>query len=518
MYEDFFGLRQLPFGLTPDPQFLYFSSQHREAIAQLLYGIKGDSGFIVLSGEVGTGKTTLLKEFCNRTGQDISFALIANPMLTPKQMLASCCAAFQLDLGKKSTQRDFFDALSEHFVEQSKQGRNSLIIVDEAQDIPLESIEQLRLLTNIEVYGKCAVQILLCGQNELGMVLDLHEMRQVQQRIVARFHLQALPAESVQPYIAHRLAVVGAGADLFSADSYPLIAQHSRGIPRLINQICHRSMLASFSEQRTRVHKPQVKLAVEQCPGLKPEDSKPVSVGRAFSWMLALLLLVLAAALIYVVWQRGGGELAMLPVVEVNDSASTEVAQFDFVPASKPYDFAAQALFDSWQLSYDWQSADDVCTQAANHGLSCIQKRMSATELRSWNRPALVRIGADWQALLGASVEGALLARAGSLENNASFATDFIGDSLVLVRQPPGWSGRIAPGSSGFDVFWVVQQLGKTMPVDFELDDDLSYDSAVQDLVRDFQRQQGLAASGIFDRATLLRLNEQLFPNTPRLR
>ena len=516
MYEDFFGLRQLPFGLTPDPQFLYFSPQHREAIAQLLYGIKGDSGFIVLSGEVGTGKTTLLKEFCNRMGPDINFALVANPMLTPKQMLASCCDGFRLSTGKKSTQRDYFDALSEYFIEQSKQGRNSLIIIDEAQDTLLESIEQLRLLTNIEVYGKCAVQILLCGQNELGTVLDLHEMRQVQQRIVARFHLQALPADSVQPYIAHRLAVVGAGADLFSADCYPLVAQHSRGIPRLINQICHRSMLASFSEQRTQVHKAQVKLAVEECPGLESNASKPVSVGRAFSWMLAVLLLLLAAALVYVVWQRGGGELAILPVTEVNNSKP--VAQFDFVPAPEAYDFAAQALFDSWQLSYDWQSSDDVCTQAANHGLSCIQARMSATELRSLNRPALVRTADGWQALLEASTEGALLAHAGSLENNASFATDFIGDSVVLVRQPPGWSGRIAPGNSGFDVFWVVQQLGKTMPVDFELDDDLTYDDVVQDLVRDFQREHGLAVSGTFNRATLLRLNEQLFPSTPRLR
>ena len=225
MYEDFFGLRQLPFGLNPDPQFLYFSPQHREALAQLLYGLKGDSGFIVLSGEVGTGKTTLLRELDKRLGRDVNVSLVANPMLTPKQMLASCCDGFQLDISRRATQHDLFTALTDHFVAESKQGHNSLIVIDEAQDTPLDSIEQLRLLTNIEVYGKCAVQILLCGQNELGTILDLHEMRQVQQRVVARFHLSALPMAAVQPYIAHRLAVVGASADLFGTDCYPLIEQ-----------------------------------------------------------------------------------------------------------------------------------------------------------------------------------------------------------------------------------------------------------------------------------------------------
>ena len=514
MYEDFFGLRQLPFGLNPDPQFLYFSPQHREALAQLLYGLKGDSGFIVLSGEVGTGKTTLLRELDKRLGRDVNVSLVANPMLTPKQMLASCCDGFQLDISRRATQHDLFTALTDHFVAESKQGHNSLIVIDEAQDTPLDSIEQLRLLTNIEVYGKCAVQILLCGQNELGTILDLHEMRQVQQRVVARFHLSALPVEAVQPYIAHRLAVVGASADLFGADCYPLIERHSRGVPRLINQICHRSMLVSFSEQRTRVRKAQVKLAIQESSGVKL-DSNPLSVARAFSWMLVVLLLAVVAALVYVVWQRGGGELAVAPVVEVNDSVP--VVQFDFVPASEPYDFAAQALFARWQLDYDWQSSDGVCTQAAEYGLSCIEARMSAAELLAFNRPALVHSADGWQAWLEYGAEGALLARDGVLESDAGFADGFVGESLVLVRQPPGWEGRIAPSSSGFSVFWLVQQLGKTMAVDLELDDDLSYSSAVADLVRDFQSGHGLGVSGVFDRATLLRLNEQLFPNTPRL-
>ena len=184
---------------------------------------------------------------------------------------------------------------------------------------------------------------------------------------------------------------------------------------------------------------------------------------------------------------------------------------------SEPYDFAAQALFARWQLDYDWQSSDGVCTQAAEYGLSCIEARMSAAELRAFNRPALVRGAEGWQAWLESGAEGALLARAGVLVSDAGFADGFVGDSLVLVRQPPGWEGRIAPGSSGFSVFWLVQQLGKTMAVDLELDDDLSYSSAVADLVRDFQSGHGLGVSGVFDRATLLRLNEQLFPNTPRL-
>ena len=517
MYEDYFGLRQLPFGLNPDPQFLYFSPQHREALAQLLYGLKGDGGFIVLSGEVGTGKTTLLNELKRRVPENINIGWISNPILTPKQVLEACCVSLQIKIRKSASQRQLFAALEEHLLQEFDQGRRCLLLIDEAQDMPLETIEQLRLLTNIESYGHHVMQILLCGQTELGDMLKLHEMRQLSQRIVARFHLQPLPLAAVKPYVQHRLAVVGAGEHIFHSDSYALIAKHSQGIPRLINQICHRSLLLCFSDQRTQVNKTRVKLAIEEIEGISP-NTKPLSVAKAFSWILVGMLATLAVGLGFILWERSAnsvyapqtGELAV-------DSSANEVPRFNFEPAADPYQFAAQALFDNWQLSYRPNDDLDLCAQAAESGLSCMRTDMSAAEIRQINRPALVQINNAWHSLLELRADTASLAHAGAIETNSSFGAEFYGETLLLLRLPPGWEGSIEPGSSGFGVFWLTQQLGKVAASDIQLDSDLSYSPEVSQLVADFQSQQGLPSTGAFDLSTLLSLNQALFPNTPTL-
>ena len=519
MYEDYFGFRQLPFSLSPDPQFLYFSAQHREALARLLYGLKDEGGFIVLSGEVGTGKTTLLQEFKQRAPQHVKIAEISNPMLTPKQILQACCEQFGIEELEGKDQRQLFEALQRQLIKEHHSGHNCLILIDEAQDMPLNTLEQLRLLTNVQNYGRHILQVLLCGQSELVEILALREMRQVQQRVVSSFHLEPLPESAIEPYIRHRLAVVGGSDDLFNKKCYQLIASYSRGIPRLINKICHQALVHGFSGSQTQVQVGQIKAAAKEIEGLGPLQRQPISVGRAFSMIGFAVGVAGLIALALVLWQRYGDELTAARSEAVAEPVEISASTFDFTPAADPYDFAAQALFDRWGIPvYQPNNGKMLCGQAAEQGLSCLRDEVDAAQLARLNRPAmLTHETSGWQTLIEFQDGEALFAQTGELITDSDFAQEFSGEVLLLLRLPPGWQGSVGLGSSGFEVFWLIQQLSKVMDVNITLNQQLEYDQQVQQLVQDFQEQQGLPVTGTFDLWTLLSLNKLLFPSTPLL-
>ena len=252
MYEAYFGLSELPFSITPDPQFLYMSERHREALAHLLYGIREGGGFVQLTGEVGTGKTTLCRCVLQQLPENADVALIINPRINEKELLQAVCNELGIPCAADFSLKALQDAINQHLLEQHAAGRRVVLIVDEAQNLTEEVLEQLRLLTNLETSKHKLLQIILIGQPELLAKLQQSSMRQLAQRITARYHLLELSLADTGEYIRHRLSVVGCKDSIFTKQAIRKIYQNSRGIPRLVNIICDRALLGAYAkEQRT---------------------------------------------------------------------------------------------------------------------------------------------------------------------------------------------------------------------------------------------------------------------------
>lgn len=267
MYLEHFGLDEPPFNITPDPRFLFFSDQHREAYDHLLYGIEQRKGFIELIGEVGAGKTTLCRAVLSQLPQDIKSALILNPAVSENQLLR----AILRDFGIEPQGRDrmtHIEQLNEFLLNQMRQGANVLLIIDEAQDLHEEVLEQIRLLNNLETDQYKLMQIVLAGQPELKRKLDRKELRQLKQRIMVRCHLRLLTSVETGEYIAHRLQVAGAAPDVyFDPGAVKLVCRHARGTPRMINALCDNAMLAAFVAGTPVIRVPEVKRALKHMGG-----------------------------------------------------------------------------------------------------------------------------------------------------------------------------------------------------------------------------------------------------------
>jgi general secretion pathway protein A len=268
MYEAYFGLHEKPFAITPDPRYLFLSETHQEALAHLLYGLRGRVGFIAITGEVGAGKTTILRSFCaqlDETGYRL--ALIFNPCLTPIGLLQSINAEF----GLPDRQRDLVALirdLNDFLLEENRSGRTPVLIIDEAQGLSPEVLEQIRLLSNLETERDKLIQIVLAGQPELAELLSRPNLRQLNQRIVVRCRLEALDGLATGAYIQHRLHVAGrADGALFTPAALKEVYRHSRGLPRLINIICDRAMLVSYAESQGQVGSRDVRQAAREVAG-----------------------------------------------------------------------------------------------------------------------------------------------------------------------------------------------------------------------------------------------------------
>ncbi len=246
MYLKFFELREFPFNITPDPRFLYFSEHHREAYDHLVYGIVRRKGFIQLTGEVGSGKTTLCRAVLEHLKREVTTALVLNPCLDLVQLLRAILHDFGVaDPG--NDRLDCIEALNRFLLSQKHINRTVAVLIDEAQDLSPDLMEQVRLLSNLETDQEKLVQIVLCGQPELKKRLDGFELRQLRQRITVRYHLNALSPSDVRVYIEHRLGVAGAdGRVRFSPAAVHAVQRYSRGCPRLVNALCDNALLAGY--------------------------------------------------------------------------------------------------------------------------------------------------------------------------------------------------------------------------------------------------------------------------------
>lgn len=302
LYARFFGLKRAPFSIAPDPRYLYMSERHREALAHLLYGLKGGGGFVLLTGEIGAGKTTLCRSMLEQVPARCNVAYIFNPRLSVAELLETICDEFgipRVDAG--ATVKTHVDALNEYLLRSHAVGQTNVLIIDEAQQLSAEVLDQLRLLTNLETNERKLLQIVLVGQPELRGLLAGPGMEQLAQRVIARYHLKALSASDTRQYVRHRLRVAGLrGPVPFERDAYKRIVLHSRGVARRINLLCDRALLGAYAEGKAMVSARIVDKAAAEAFDIAPDRSR----GRRFAWALAVCAVVFALAVGVFAWTR----------------------------------------------------------------------------------------------------------------------------------------------------------------------------------------------------------------------
>ena len=301
MYLDFFGLQEKPFSIAPNPDYLFLTDQHKEALAHLRYGIGDEGGFVLLTGEIGTGKTTICRSMLSQLPADVDLAFVVNPKLSAREMLEAVCDDFGIDYKEGDSVRNLVNSLNKFLLESFAKGRNAILVIDEAQNLEEDVLEQLRLLTNLETSEKKLLQLILIGQPELKEQLSQYSMRQLAQRITASFHLQPLSYQETLDYIAHRLYMAGFRGELFSKSALKHIYKRSRGTPRLINIICDRAMLGAYTIGSLKIEFPVVQAASDEVLNvaggahLVSERRSPKRFVYYFMFALAAVLLLYVA-------------------------------------------------------------------------------------------------------------------------------------------------------------------------------------------------------------------------------
>ncbi|MDX8411717.1 MAG: AAA family ATPase [Mariprofundaceae bacterium] len=520
MYKDYFGLSEAPFSIAPDPRYLYMSERHREALAHLIYGVGDEGGFIVLTGEVGTGKTTVCRCLLEQLPEHTEVALILNPKLTVRELLASICDELRIAYPKTTKSiKLFVDRLNTHLLDAHANGRHTVLIIDEAQNLSVEVLEQLRLLTNLETNQKKLLQIILLGQPELNDILARSDLRQLAQRITARYHLKPLSRHEVASYISHRLAVAGLAHTLFDSAAIGKIAHHSRGTPRLINVLCDRALLGTYAQEKRLVDTGTVGRAAREVFG---EPSRQVL--RWPAWVMASVLMFAGGAALTAAYLHFEPKLdveANTPISDVADISATP--PLDSIPGlNKGQGFSD--LLAEWALDYDPGRDGYACPFAETQGLACLFDKGSIGTLLQLNRPALLHLwdakqGSHYATIVGLEGDHALLKINGFKHSTRieKLASSWQGDFTMLWRKPPHYQGPLGAGSMDEAVPWLGRQLALIEGRQEHLAGALNMDQDLSTQVQDFQLTHGLVPDGIVGPKTLILLNTAVAVDVPML-
>jgi general secretion pathway protein A len=547
VYSEFFGLNEKPFAITPDPRYLYMSARHTDALAHLLYGISESGGFIQLTGEVGTGKTTLIRSVLEQLPAKADIALILSPQLTTLEFLATIVQELRCLQPADRTVKAHIDVLNTHLMQAHAEGRRVVLIVDEAQTLSPELLEQVRLLTNLETSKQKLLQIILIGQPELRELLDRPEMRQIAQRITGRYHLEPLRKDETRAYVSHRLRVAGTQNDIFTKRAIDALYKHARGIPRLINVIADRALLAAYTKDQRSVDAKLVSAAAAEVFGVR----------RKAPWWPAATAMAGAAAIVLGVTNLGQAPRMPEPPQEqflgapASPPPQTTALAVDATPSPAPHEPAAPAtaepptlaalladpkfalttdgaiaeLLAVWGAPYD-PARGEPCIQAQERGLRCLyQRRGTLSELRRVNWRAVLSLvtadGAEQPVVVTAlGYDHAKVVANGSTFELplAELSYYWYGDHLLLWRPGEAPARDLTPGVDDDGVRWLRATLARLAGEPAAVELSTRYDDALEQRVRAYQRSHQLTVDGIVGARTQIAMLADLgLPDTPSL-
>jgi general secretion pathway protein A len=545
MYASFFGLQQEPFSIAPDPRYLYMSERHREALAHLLYGIRSGGGFVLLTGEIGAGKTTVCRCFLEQIPEQCNFAYIFNPKLTVHELLKAVCDEFDVVAPTAGavgvTVQDFVAPLNRFLLDAHANGRNSVLVIDEAQNLSIDVLEQLRLLTNLETAERKLLQIILIGQPELREMLARPDMEQLAQRVIARFHLEPLSEPETSQYVLHRLRIAGLGSvSPFERKALERIHRLARGVPRRINLLCDRALLGAYAHGQSRVDRQVVDKAAREVFGDTTRSAADRRRIRLPAWGIGMVVLVVLTGLAGSAWQ--GGWLRPVPVgggpssLIVGDPTRS-VGAPPTSPASAGLGVPVVERLDAplgWRheqqalrvLSRNWGEMlgeGEVCDEARRKQLLCYRSTVSLALVQQLDRPGLLTlVHANNQRahvlLLGVNDKEALLQSAqGRIRVPLiSLGQVWNGEFITFWRVPAGYL-EPDPGSQSIAV---ARMLDRYSPVPSSQDDGAASASAEAGLktrLHAFQVTQSLKPDGLIGPVTMMKLNRAIGLDEPRL-
>ncbi|MCH9699726.1 MAG: AAA family ATPase [Gammaproteobacteria bacterium] len=547
MYLQHFQLSSEPFSIAPDPSFLFLSNLHEEALAHLLFGLREGGGFVSLTGEVGTGKTTLCHCLMDQLPDNVDLALVLNPKLSSLELIATICDELGLDYPKQTTSiKVLTDVLNTHLLESHAQGRRTVLLIDEAQNLSHDVLEQIRLLTNLETRQTKLLQIILVGQPELNTLLNCKELRQLSQRITGRFHLDPLDFYQTRDYIKHRISKVNGRPDLFSSQAIRTVFKRSKGIPRLINTIADRSLLGAFSKNMQQVNTRLVTQAANEI----------LDAGKQFPWRTAMTALVLGAVLMLtgvLLWFNR--EDTTVPENQVSAVEHTQPVRTsktikpDKPPetGSKPvqgksesnpvalsdvllnHDLSLQNAFlkllSLYDLSVDEKQIEDPCRAIKPQGYGCLIDKANWRQIIKLNRPAILE-------LEGANGDTHHLVFRQFKDNKVEL--DLSGEHRIktdLNQLMPFWNGHVVqlwkiPGTGKYvlrngdqnenviKLRKLLHLADKQSPIAIQPN---VFDNELEQRVARFQGQNGLVADGIVGPKTWILLNQYSSYQHPQL-
>ena len=544
MYLQFFGLNETPFSITPDPAFVYLSAAHRDALAHLLYGVGqgGAGGFVQLTGEVGTGKTTICRCLLEQVPEETQVALVLNPLMTPRELLATICEELGVETGGISDSNKLMvDALNKYLLEQHAGGRHVVVVIDEAQNLSPEALEQVRLLTNLETAKEKLLQMVLLGQPELRQLLQRQNLRQLSQRITARYHLAPLNQEETLAYVKHRMQVAGARRNPFRRSARRALYQRSGGVPRLINIIADRSLASAYARESENVTPAMVHAAANE---VQPSETRV----RSNRWPMAVATVSAAVLVMLSLLMWGSPVLDMMrpavvgePLVTTQSDTTPDPAPS--VPEVRPE--AEHSVEDSpvgaytgelnpvapllqidpgwletqhrlvWNLIAEmWHDGDSAgaiasaCDGVSGTGYACLRDQGNWSRIRNLGLPVILVLQDDNPKLVvlsGFSQNGLLVGSGDDVIEVSRDALEkqWLGEYIVAWPQAPDWPGQIRRGESGAAVDIVMDMAELAEPA---WNGTGVFDSGFESWLMTFQRRNGLKADGIVGPNTLIYL------------
>ena len=535
MYLKYFGLNEAPFSITPDPAFVFLSPRHRDALAHLLYGVGkgGSGGFVQLTGEVGTGKTTLCRCLLEQVPDGTQIALLLNPLVTPLELLAAISEELEIDVTDSiDSTRLLVDGLNRYLLEAHARDERVVVVIDEAQNLSPEALEQVRLLTNLETSKEKLLQIVLLGQPELRELLQRSNLRQLAQRITARYHLSPLGPRDTHLYIAHRMQIAGAQRNPFRRSAMNALYRRSQGIPRLINIIADRSLVAAFVKERLDVTAAMVHQAANE-----------VQLGESqvrrlrWPWLLAataalVVATVAVSTLDSIPWpaesdQKKSNNVAMQTVtaeqvIQVANQPSIETVTAGAVETVVPE--AAASLDPDWLAGHQqavWQGLEELwqhpgaafsiqaaCNGDNSKGYACLSDQGSWSKIRHLGLPVVLVLQGQTQKFLllhGIDGDRLLVGTADQLQtvSKESVELRWLGSYLVVWPQASEWPTVVQRDDSGPAVTTIIEMATR---VDLPYHGEQRFGAAFERWLKSYQIRNGLQADGIVGRKTLLYL------------